>query len=164
MTKTDQARRYPRWLWLVLALSLGLNLVAGGIMAGRYLRKMEMRELGWFNSRILERMPESARDRAREALMVDREARLALRAELTKASASALAAFSAEPFDRAALAEALQARDDLLARRRALRAERVIGLAEALPAAIRAKFAERVAPRLEERRARVERRLEQAPD
>lgn len=148
-------RRCPRWLWGLLALSLALNLVGGGMLLGRHLRQQEMRELGRFNARVLSKMPEEARSEARRVLMADRPAARAVQRKLTDASLAALAAFRADPFDRAALAEALEARDRVLAERGAERAARVIALAEALSPEARAAFAEEVRPLLERRRARL---------
>jgi len=146
-------RRAPRWLWGLLAVSVAINLLAGGMIGGRYLRKMEMRDLGWFNARLLAQMPEAARDEAREILTAEPEAARAVRADLVAASQAALAAFRAEPFDRAAMERALAARRAVLDRRQALREARIIALAETLPHALREAFAENVAPRLARRAA-----------
>lgn len=160
MTAAPTPRRCPRWLWVLLALSVGLNLLGGGMMLGRYLREMQSDDLGRFNARLLALVPEEARDRARTVLTADRDETLALQRRLTEASLDALDAFRAEPFDRAAFAAALEARDRILAARRALRAARVTALAEALPPPARVDFAAQVRPLLEARRARLIRQID----
>lgn len=149
-------RSAPRWLWGLLAASVALNLVAAGMIGGRYLRKMEMRDLGWFNARLLAQMPETARAEAREILTAEPEAARAIRADLVAASQTALAAFRAEPFDRAAMERALAMRRQVLDRRQALREARIVALGEELPHAVREAFAQNVAPRLARRAVRAE--------
>ena len=144
-----------RWLRVMLVLSLGLNLVLGGVIAGSWLRAMEQRGPDRFASRVLKMVPEAHRPAAEAALAEDREAAIALRRELMAASLAALEAFRAEPLDRAALESAIGARQEILTRRRAQRAERVLALAEALPAEARAEFADRLGERLRRRMARL---------
>jgi len=162
MSGAATPRRCPLWVWVLLALSVGLNLLGAGMLAGRHLRDMQSEELGRFNARLLALVPEAAQAEARAVLTADRDETLALQRRLTEASLDALDAFRAEPFDRAAFAAALDARDRVLAARRELRAARVTALAEALPAPARADFADRVRPMLESRRARLIRQLDAA--
>jgi len=149
--ETGRRRGCPRWLWALLGVSLALNLVAGGMMAGRHMRRAEATDIGRFNARLLDYLPEENREAARTILTRDAEERRALRRDLLEASATALARFAATPLDAEALGVALLRRSEVLARRQALRDARVTALAAALPAEARAEFADRLAPRISRR-------------
>lgn len=148
--------RTPRWIWLVLVLSLGANLAVAGIVAGRVMRAERVDpELGRFYSQVVAVLPEERRAAARSVLLAGgspREARAAFRGEIMQATDAVTAALTAEPFDPEALRSALANRMEIIRASFSGRQERMVALAETLSVEDRSLLAA-------EMRRRVERRM-----
>ena len=145
-------RRCPRWLGIGLVLSLGANLLVGGIYLGEQIRKME-RERG-YAARVVEYLPEERREAALAVLGSDAQDRRAMGPALLAATRDVAAALTAEPFAPEALQAAMLARMDVYRARFLPRIERLVALAEMLTPAERAMLAEGMVDREERKAAR----------
>lgn len=158
---TDQSsaparRRCPRWLWILLVVSVSLNLVAVGMIGGRYLRKMDRDpELGRWQARIVRMLPEERQAMGRE-IMLGRKAELGeIRNSLMASNRQVWAALRADPFEPAAFQAALDARRAAMAQRFGLLHMQMVEITEKLTASERAEIAEK----MEERSKRWMRRI-----
>lgn len=150
--------RRRRWLGPALFMSLALNLLGLGIVAGAFLGQG-----GAPGGRLPEAsgMPSwfaglDARDRAALRVAWRREGpgRAALRAQRREQSAALVAAIRAEPFDPAALEVALVRQAAGLAERQALAQRLLVERLTAMDAAGRAAFADRLEAGLQRRSVR----------
>lgn len=150
-----RAGRCPRWLWVLLVLSLAVNLALAGAVAGRLLDRMTRADgLGRFEAAIVAALPEARRAEARAILADGTRDPQAFRAAFVDSSRAVSAALAAEPFDRGALEAAMEARRALFSGRWAERQERFLRLADALGAAERAELARKLQERTERRAER----------
>lgn len=153
------ARRWPRWMVLALTISVGANLLLGGLVVGAALRDAASDRRKGFTERVLSELPEARRAEAREILSASAEGWPERRARMAAASAEISAALSAEPFDPDALRRAMDARLDVMRGHFADRGERLVKVAEMLGAEERARLAEAMAARSARRLERIDRRL-----
>lgn len=99
--------RAPRWMWIVLVLSVAINLIVVGMAVATVLHHRWGK--GPSHSRLarfVETLPVERRDSVRSMLREHRDRIRPLRRTLRRARRQARDAFSAEPFDRDALAAA----------------------------------------------------------
>lgn len=141
-------RRSPRWMRVLLVVSLSMNLAVAGLVAGRAMRVSDAAELGRFNARLVSMLPRDVRPEARELLLTDVAAANAMRDSLIEADRAAIAALRTSPFDRDAMAAALDRREALLSERNALRIRQMLALADALPTDARAALSDQLDRRL----------------
>ena len=103
-------RRAPRWLWLLLVVSLALNLLVVGSLAG-----FAWRHGGWgggghgffFGGRLLRELPEERRSEVKAILDRNRQAAEQSWKLAGEARQEAMRLFEAEPYDRAAFEAAI---------------------------------------------------------
>jgi uncharacterized membrane protein len=105
-------RRAPRWLWVVLILSLALNLLVIGIVAGSWWRHGGPRDhrdriFTGAIERLMKDLPEAKRQHARDLLERHRQAVSPIRGELREARKNAKEAVLTEPYDEAKVKAAL---------------------------------------------------------
>ncbi|GMG83895.1 hypothetical protein LNKW23_31090 [Paralimibaculum aggregatum] len=148
----QSSRRCPRWLGIGLVLSLGANLLVGGIYLGEQIRKME-HDRG-YAERVVQYLPEERREAALAVLGSDTDDRRAMRPALLAATRDVAAALTAEPFEPEALQAAMLARMDVYRERFLPRIERLVALAEMLTPAERVLLAEGMVQREERKAAR----------
>ena len=121
-------RRAPRWMWILLILSLALNLLVAGAAAGAlwHFRDGHRFPRGGPDglSRYLRTLPADRRDEIAALIDAEREKSRSLRRVARDKRREAARAFEAEPFDaarlEAAAREASDARIALLRRREML--------------------------------------------
>jgi uncharacterized membrane protein len=139
---TDPAPRPGRGLKLALAVSVALNLLVAGVVAGAFLRGGPLHDLGFgpFAAALTE-ADHAALKREFRARMPDlREMRRGQRV----AMAGVLAALRAEPFDPAALAAAMEAAAARMGDRLRIGQDLLVGHLAAMSPADRAAFADRM--------------------
>jgi uncharacterized membrane protein len=160
-TPRSEARRPRRWLGPALFLSVALNLLAVGILAGAVLGQRgdaggrmpgDAAALSWFAAL-------DAQDRAalRAAWRREGPALQSLRAQRRAETAALAAALRADPFDPAALEAALAAQAAGLAERQALAQRLLVERLAAMDPAGRAAFADRLEAGPQHHTARPER-------
>jgi uncharacterized membrane protein len=106
-------RRAPRWMWIVLVVSLALNLIVIGMAAATifHFRKHHVGPTARFGQYV-RTLPSERRDTLR-ALLDQRQAAVRpLRREARAARRRARRAFAAQPFDRDKLFEAYRSASD----------------------------------------------------
>ncbi|MFQ5625389.1 MAG: periplasmic heavy metal sensor [Methyloligellaceae bacterium] len=103
-----------RWLWPLLIISLGLNLLFVGLVAGRIWTHgygghpaARNRILTGAVERLMKDLPEAKRQHARELLRRHRESVKPVRQQIRKARRAAKDAVLTEPYDEAKVAKAL---------------------------------------------------------
>lgn len=122
---TDFLRRNVAWLAVALLISLGLNLFAGGVFAGRFFHSrfgphdrfgpppIEAMsgpgQVSWLLKRIAGDLPGNEREAFRQAMESRRDALVARGKDLHEARAAVRSAIEARPFDRAAYDAAVAA-------------------------------------------------------
>lgn len=94
-----------RWLWVLLAVSLSINLLIAGAVLGRWLKRNadHPAPMAWATKTL----DASTRERLRPLLQQNREEARQLRRRMRAAADDVRRAISAEPFNEAVLAEAL---------------------------------------------------------
>lgn len=158
---TDQSsaparRRCSRWLWILLVLSVTLNLIAVGMIGGRYLRKMDRDpELGRWQSRIVRMLPDERQAMGREIMLGNKAELAEIRSALKAANTEVWAALRAEPFEPEKFKAALDARRAAMAERFGLLHLQMVEITTNLTASERAEIAEK----MEERSKRWMRRI-----
>lgn len=159
---TPPSRRpTPRWVWLLLVLSLGANLAVAGYAGGQFIRQLASDGMRGWERRIVTALPEARRAEAKAILSRDRgsaDATEAL-AMLRQAMDDAVHALEAEPFEKDALTAAMQKRREAIAGRFAARSDRFIELAAMLTAEERSAVAEAMTAQSERLLRRMERRF-----
>jgi uncharacterized membrane protein len=149
--------RAPRWMKLLLVVSLTANLAVAGLYLGHRLkgpRDPEDRRVSW----VYRVLPEARHDEARAMFAANRgelEAQLEQMQGVHQHIADAIAA---EPFDEQALLAAFAARRDQVVKMHATVQGQLVSILEQLTPEERAEVAERVrkgAKRWAERRARL---------
>ncbi len=112
-TEGSATRRAPRWMWALLIVSLGLNLlIIGGAVGAAWHHHRHGAEGRSLNGpyRILwhysEHLPVERRDALQAILKTEGELIRTLRREAREARRRAISRFAAEPFDAAAFSEA----------------------------------------------------------
>jgi uncharacterized membrane protein len=153
-------RRTPRWVRVVLVLSLTINLAGFGWLGGQYLRETGRDPaLTRSQAMFLELLPAGRRDEARAVFARGRGDLGRARIALLERTMDALEAIRAEPFSRDALAEAVARRRAAALERRATVQAQFVEVVSRLAAEERRAVAERVerrvAPRLEALRREV---------
>ncbi|MGI9477092.1 MAG: periplasmic heavy metal sensor, partial [Hyphomicrobiaceae bacterium] len=106
-TGTSAVRRAPRWMWIVLVLSVAINLVIAGMAIAAMLHFGKGR--GGLMSRFahyVETLPDDRRAKLRTMLDEHRDRIRPLRRSLRQARRRARDAFRSEPFVREELAQA----------------------------------------------------------
>ena len=102
----SKRRRAPRWMWILLVVSLALNLVIAGMgLAAVYHWRMTHGGPGAGFSRFVETLPQ-ARQQELRSLVDERAAIGPLRRKAWRARREARRIFAAEPFDSRQLEEA----------------------------------------------------------
>ncbi|MEM9147517.1 MAG: periplasmic heavy metal sensor [Pseudomonadota bacterium] len=151
-------RRAPRWVWMLLIVSLAANFAVAGVYAGRAMRSEPVDpELGRYYSRVVALLPEERREAARSVILARSdlaEDRASFGGRLMQATETVTAAMTAEPFDPEALSDALSVRMDVFRSRFTGRQDRLIALAETLTPRERAMIAEEMRRRTKRRIAR----------
>ncbi len=146
----ERGRRCPAWLGVALVLSLGANLLVGGIYLGEALSGEERSERRKpYAERVVGYLPEPRQAEAREILEAGAPDGAAMAARLVAATAEVEAALVAEPFDPAALEAALSHRMGVFRERFDHRLDRLVVLAETLPAEERRMLGEGLRARTE---------------
>lgn len=161
-------RDTPRWVTLLLVLSLAANLGVLGLFGGavigvRDADEDQARRLPF----LLRVMPESRHDEARALLEESRSEREALEQGREAADAELIAAMCADPFDPARLEAAFATRREASAERRGLIRGHILELADRMSAPERAEMADRTEQMLRhwrERRAAREANAAQRSD
>lgn len=100
--------RAPRWMWIALIVSLGLNLVVAGVVASAAWH-LNTREGFGFHGRLssfLSTLPAERAESLRGIVDRSRSAIRPLRQEIRQMRRDAARLFAAEPLDKAALTEA----------------------------------------------------------
>lgn len=144
-----EKRRCPAWIWAALLVSLGANLMIGGIYLGQAMRGEEERVRPGFAQRIAGYLPEARRAVTLE-LLADDPADLDAKArEMLAATARVAETLTAEPFDPAALSAALDARLAVFRSRFEARSDGLVALAERLDPDERADLAAGLSDRTE---------------
>ncbi|MGF1445667.1 MAG: periplasmic heavy metal sensor [Pikeienuella sp.] len=147
---SSRGGRCPAWLTIALVLSLGANLLVGGIYIGERLRSAEEAAARQpFAERIASYLPEARRSEVIAFLnegSQDPEARFVAISDATRAAAETL---TAEPFDPDALDAALARRMQVFAARFERRQDRLVDLAAMLTPQERALLAEGLTARNE---------------
>lgn len=158
MTDTPRRRGCPRWLKLLLILSLAVNVAIAGIVIGHSARggeggenrraRSSDRVINW----IVDMLPEERRDLAVAHFAAARERLDAARVNRSKGLAAVVASMRAEPYDPDATLATLNEMFDSRTNGRAAVRERLATLLAELTPAERAAFADRFAERLDDRR------------
>ena len=100
-------RRAPRWMWVVLVMSVAINLVIAGMAVATLLHYRWGPGPGHSRfARFVETLPVDRRENVRKMLQEHRNRIRPLRRTLRRARRQARDVFSAEPFDRDALVAA----------------------------------------------------------
>ena len=100
-------RRAPRWMWIVLVLSVAINMVVAGMALATWLHFRKGHGPGHSRfARFVETLPVDRRGDVRRMLENHRDRIRPLRRTLRRARRQARDAFAAEPFDREALIKA----------------------------------------------------------
>ncbi|MFY0613812.1 MAG: periplasmic heavy metal sensor [Hyphomicrobiaceae bacterium] len=101
-------RRAPRWMWIVLVLSVAINLVIAGMAIAAMLHFRKGGHGGSMSrfARYVDTLPEQRRSKLRDMLDSHRSRIRPLRRRLRKARRAARDAFKAEPYAREDLAKA----------------------------------------------------------
>jgi uncharacterized membrane protein len=161
------ASRTPRWIRIALAVSVGLNLVVAGVIAGRVLRGPDIRADTFpvFGLRhVMRHLPEAEQAPLRAAALALREEIGPIRDELRADRARMVALVRAEPFDAAALRALLDTQQERLNRAAGISAERIVAVLATLPPESRARFAEAIEQPRTPRERRGDDRPERAED
>lgn len=149
MTATDTATpptRAPRWMKIVLALSLALNLAVAGLALGAFLKDGPRRGMprdlsfGPFTEAFSADDRRALREAFRERVPSFREERAAARADF----AALVAALRADPVDPAALTAALEAIETRTTARMALGRSLIEARLLAMTPAERRAYADRL--------------------
>lgn len=153
-TPAPALARSPRWMRLLLVMSLTANLLVIGVVAGHELRRDHPRgadrAVGW----ILELVPEGRRAMA-EAHFAEALAQVdAADRERAGDAAAVLAAIRAEPFEPAAVQSAMAGYGAARAERWAILRERMASMLAEFTPAERAAFADRLQDRMSRWRKR----------
>lgn len=101
-------RRAPRWMWIVLVLSVALNMIVAGMAVAAMLHFHKGHGGKARLARYVETLPAERRDKIASALEAHRDRVRPLRRELRRARRRARDAFTADPLDRAALVAAYE--------------------------------------------------------
>jgi uncharacterized membrane protein len=144
----------PGWMKLLLILSLAANVVIAGVVIGYSFHDQPERGSERVINWIIEMVPDERRDLARAHFAGTREQIETARAERITHLPAVVAAMQAEPFDPAALGQALETMFDRRNSGRAILREHLITLLGQLTPAERAAFAARFEERLTERAER----------
>lgn len=142
----------PRWMKLVLVLSLAANLAVAGVVIGHELRSDDKERGDWTKRAvawIIELVPEDQRNLARARFEGVTDEIKAARARRHGYLPAVVAAMQADPFDAAALDEALDRMFDGPESGRQILRAHLIGLLDALPPADRAIFARKFREKME---------------
>ena len=103
-------RRAPRWMWIVLVLSVAINMIVAGMAVATMLHFRKGHGPGHSRfARFVETLPVDRREGVRSMLQEHRDRIRPLRRTLRQARRQARDVFSAEPFDRDALVRAYAA-------------------------------------------------------
>lgn len=155
MTDSPAHRGCPRWMKLLLILSLAANVAVAGLFIGHSIRPHEddrgARGSDRIVSWVVDMVPEDRREFAMTHMSQARDRIGAARAQRTARLPVVLDAIRAEPFDPAALDAALDAMFNRSTSGRAILREHLITMLAGFTPAERAAFAERFAERLGER-------------
>ena len=101
------SRRAPRWMWIVLVLSVAVNMIVAGMAVAAMLHFRKGHGPGHSRfARFVETLPANRRENVSTMLEEHRDRIGPLRRTLREARRRARDAFSAEPFDRDELAKA----------------------------------------------------------
>ena len=101
------SRRAPRWMWIVLVLSVAINMIVAGMAMAAMLHFRKGHGPGHSRFvRFVETLPADRRENVSTMLEEHRDRIGPLRRTLHEARRRARDAFSAEPFDRDELAKA----------------------------------------------------------
>jgi len=101
-------RRAPRWMWIALIVSLGLNLLVAGVVASAAWNLQHRDGFGFHGrlSSFLSTLPAERAETLRGIIDQSRPALRTARQEIRQQRREAARLFAAEPVDRRALAEA----------------------------------------------------------
>lgn len=101
-------RRAPRWMWIVLVLSVALNMIVAGMAVAAMLHFHKGHGGKARLARYIETLPAERRDKLASALEAHRDRVRPLRRSLRRARRRARDAFTADPLDRDALVKAYE--------------------------------------------------------
>lgn len=147
-TDAPAGRRSPRWMKVLLVLSLTANLLVVGIIAGHALRADHRRGADRAVGRILDLVPEDRRAMA-EAHFAGALAEVdAAERDRSDDARAVVAAIKAEPYEAGAVEAAMTGYDASRAERWAILRERMATLLAEFTPAERAAFAERLEDRM----------------
>lgn len=151
-----RGRRAPRWLWAALVVSVTLNLVGIGMIAGGTWREMdeEDRVLGRWQSRMVTLFPEGRQAEVRAHFLANRAEMTAAREAVWASTRRTAEVLRAPEFSRAELEATLAERKAAFAERFDLVYGQLADMVERLEHAERMEIADRIEARLEERAAR----------
>ncbi len=101
------SRRAPRWMWIVLVLSVAINMIVAGMAVAAMLHFRKGHGPGHSRfARFVETLPADRRENVSGMLEEHRNRIRPLRRTLREARRRVRDTFSAEPFDREALTKA----------------------------------------------------------
>ena len=153
MPQPDPRPRAPRWMRWTLIASLAVNLAVVGVVAGTSLKRMSGEHrgpsvralnLGAYTAALSTEDRRALRQAFRDELPSLRE----VRASQAEGQAAILSALRADPFDAAAVRDQLAAQQTRMAEGLALGQRLLMDRLEAMSAADRAAFADRLEERL----------------
>ena len=153
-------RRAPGWLKLLLIVSLALNVAVIGMIGGTAMRGGEKTAnepgLDRRQSRILRMVPEARRDAARAILIARSDEYAAAQAALKQAQMDLIDALRSDPYDRARVSAALEARREASGTVWGIGYEQLEQIAADLNGAERSELADRLEERTRRWLARQE--------
>lgn len=145
MAEAHAIRSTPRWVTLLLLLSLAANLAVLGLIGGAVIGVRDADEEAARRLPFLLRvMPETRHDEALALMEESRAEREVLEQARAAAEAELLAAIRAEPFEPARLDTALAARTEATNERRGLVRAHMLELAGRMTPSERAEMADRM--------------------
>ena len=137
-------RRAPRWMWIALILSLGLNLLVAGVVASAawHMRGDWDGGPGGRTSAFLNTLPPERAEALRQVLENSRKTLRPLRQESRQIRTEAARLFAAEPLDKEAIAAAQARLNDTDLKIRQAYGQLMTDLAEKMTADERRAFIE----------------------
>lgn len=162
-------RGAPRWMKLLLIVSLALNLAVAGLVGGHALRAWQRppfdkveREPGLDRrqTRLLRMVPEAEREEAKRILLARQDEIDRARREMREAHMALIEAIRKEPLDPEQLEQALTRRHEASGAFWQIGSEQLVAIARRLDSAEREKLADRLEERTRrwmERHGRKER-------
>ena len=140
----------PRWVKIILLMSMTVNFVVAGVLIGNYVRSKPYTDGSW----MLMLVPEAKRPAAQEMIAKRRPQTKEIRLNRQENRRAFISKMTAEEFDAKALAATLAQQRELSERQRALIHEQLIELLSLLSPQERVDAARRMQEMFQGRRTR----------